>query len=83
MFEMLQSKKLPWRAEDRRISDLMSSYWTNFAKTGDPNGPGLPRWPAYGGANNSPVMHFSAESQAIPARRHARYEFLDALWAQK
>ncbi|MGH9663042.1 MAG: carboxylesterase/lipase family protein [Bryobacteraceae bacterium] len=83
VFEALQSKKLPWRAEDRRVSDLMSSYWTNFAKTGDPNGPGLPRWPAYGGANNSPVMHFTAESQALPAQRHARYEFLDALWAQK
>ncbi len=32
-----------WRPEDRKLSDEMMSYWTNFARTGDPNGPGLAR----------------------------------------
>ena len=38
----------PFADADRTIADMMSSYWANFAATGDPNGKGLPRWSAVG-----------------------------------
>ncbi len=43
---------------DLEISDAMATYWTNFAKYGDPNGEGLPQWPAFSDANPE-VMYFS------------------------
>ena len=36
----------PFTADDRKIADMFSSYWTNFAAAGDPNGKGLPHWPS-------------------------------------
>jgi para-nitrobenzyl esterase len=83
VFAMLSSKKLPWRPEDRKLSDLMGSYWTNFAKTGDPNGPGLLRWPAYAAQDGYQVMHLSADSHPAPDKHRGRYEFLDSLSLRK
>ena len=79
VFQVLSSKDLPWRAEDRKVSELMSSYWSNFAKTGDPNGKGLPRWPAYSGSDGYQVMHLSANPAAGPDTHRGRYKFLDRL----
>jgi para-nitrobenzyl esterase len=36
-----------WSAADRATATRLQSYWTQFAKTGDPNGAGLPHWPRY------------------------------------
>jgi para-nitrobenzyl esterase len=46
--------------EDRRISKLMSNYWVQFAKTGNPNHEGLPEWPAYTG-DNGPILEIGDE----------------------
>jgi carboxylesterase type B len=42
----------PWTETDKKLAELMSSYWTNFAATGNPNGQVLPKWPAFDKATN-------------------------------
>jgi len=50
------------------------SYWTNFARTGDPNGAGLPEWPKYG--NDDALIHLNDPITSGPDAHRARYEFL-------
>ena len=42
----------PPTAEDKEVARIMSAYWVNFAKTGNPNGKNLPNWPAYSAKTN-------------------------------
>ncbi|HEY7389817.1 MAG TPA: carboxylesterase family protein, partial [Bryobacteraceae bacterium] len=46
----------PWTDVDHQLSDTMSSYWVNFASTGDPNGRNLPSWPAFDAKKNPDPM---------------------------
>jgi para-nitrobenzyl esterase len=47
VFDHLDQEPWRWSAADRRVAEEMSSYWVNFAKSGNPNGPDLPQWPAF------------------------------------
>jgi para-nitrobenzyl esterase len=68
-----------WETEDRSLSEQMMSYWTNFARSGDPNGPGLPEWPGYDAKARFQVLHLAEDTHATPDGRRPRYEALDAV----
>jgi para-nitrobenzyl esterase len=78
VFGTLASLKVPLQPEDWKLSDAMMTYWSNFARTGNPNGAGLPRWPNYDRRSNYQVMHLDTTLHAAPDTHRARYEFLDA-----
>jgi para-nitrobenzyl esterase len=83
VFGQLDSKPwIKWRPEDRTVSDQMQKYWSNFARSGDPNGPGLPTWPVYDSSNNWETMHFSADTAAHEDDLRARYVFLEGEWVK-
>jgi para-nitrobenzyl esterase len=63
-----------WRPEDRKLSEEMMGYWTNFARNGDPNGPGLPQWPKYG--EDDELVHLDSTITSGRDTLRPRYEFL-------
>jgi len=79
VFQTLDSRQANWGPEHRAVSDLMAAYWSNFAKTGNPNGPGLPEWPASENGTRFAVMHFHAKSAATAEADRKRYEFIERL----
>jgi para-nitrobenzyl esterase len=58
----------------------MSSYWTNFAKTGDPTATGLTRWPAFTAAS-AQVMNLNDPSKAVPVPNLEKLQALDGYYA--
>ena len=77
VFQALASLNVAVRDEDNQAADTISSYFANFVKTGNPNGSGLPEWPAYA-PKEYPVMHIAAKSYVAPELHRARWEFLNA-----
>jgi para-nitrobenzyl esterase len=74
VFQTLDRLDRPWEPIDRRVSDTVSSYWTNFAKTGDPNGKGLPTWPAYR-TDSHMTMELGERMGPMPVAERAKVEF--------
>lgn len=60
---------------DHKLAETMSAYWVNFAKTGDPNGKGLPKWMPYN-TSDEPYMDFG---DVVQVRNHLLKEQLDFL----
>lgn len=67
VFDHLNQAPWRWSASDRKLSKQMVGYWTNFARSGNPNGQGLPPWPAYT-MKDSRVLYLgeTTKSDAVP-----------------
>ncbi len=77
MFDHLDQETWKWSAGDRKVAELMANYWTNFVKTGDPNGAGLPRWPTF---DTGQVMRFSDGGHAGELPGTNRLRVFDAVY---
>jgi para-nitrobenzyl esterase len=66
-------------AEDLTVSQQMQGYWINFGSHGDPNGPGLPDWPAFSAATPL-VMRLGVDPGPAPIPNQERLKTLDAYY---
>jgi para-nitrobenzyl esterase len=57
----------PVAEKDQAVSKTMNAYWANFAKTGNPNGPGLPIWPIFDPSKEE-IIEFQADGVAAPKK---------------
>ena len=80
MGNLATNKVYAWTPEDHKVSELMQGYFANFVKTGNPNGPGLPQWPAVNGGGSAQFMRIDVDSRAEVDKTRERYLFLDSIY---
>lgn len=76
-YDNLKFVNRPWEAVDHTLAAVMSSYWANFVKTGNPNGKGLPEWKSYN-TNDKYAMILGSTQQSQPLYDAAQLDFLYA-----
>jgi para-nitrobenzyl esterase len=69
-------------ARDLAVKEMVQAYWTNFARTGDPNGAGLPAWPRYDGPA-PPTLVIDDTTAAVPDYRKAETDVALRLWSAR
>ena len=75
-YDNLQFVNRPWESVDRHLALVMSDYWVNFVKTGNPNVPGLPQWEAYN-TQDKMIMNLGVQpaGEPMPDARALEYLF--------
>jgi para-nitrobenzyl esterase len=79
-FANLRLLDRPWQEADRHLSETLAAYWVRFASTGDPNGPGLPKWPAFD-PGEPRLLELGATVASRPILEERRVEFFEKCMA--
>jgi para-nitrobenzyl esterase len=66
----------PWRDVDFEVEKSMNGYWSNFIKTGNPNGEGLTQWPVYEKSSGN-IMEIGGQSIVSPGLYKKEFDFLE------
>jgi para-nitrobenzyl esterase len=81
VFDHLDLYDAPWTQSDRRLAQTMTAYWTNFARTGDPSGAGLPDWPEFEQSDQRVLLISDYDVRAAAAPNAAGLAAIDRLYA--
>jgi para-nitrobenzyl esterase len=66
-----------WQPQDYQVSTIMQMFFANFIKTGNPNGLGVPYWPAVNNQKGVEVMHINVNTKAEKETHRDRYLFME------
>jgi para-nitrobenzyl esterase len=80
VFDHLDQAPWPWSPADRKLAQEISDYWVNFARSGNPNGPGLPLWRGFNGDNGA-TQHLVDPVSAGSVPNIERLKVFDAIYA--
>jgi para-nitrobenzyl esterase len=69
----------PWEDTDKKLSDAMTSYWVNFAATGNPNGGSLVKWPSYNSKDDQ-ALEFGDQIAVRSEVNKAGLDFFDGYY---
>ncbi len=80
VFDHLDLESREWNRHDRALAEAMATYWTNFARTGNSNGDGLPEWPIYASPDESALL-IGDEFRAGEIQNEASLAAIDRLYS--